>query len=44
MYLTFQQLKKKMSTRSLSYKKFHKRQNYRKGDLVWRMLKKIAKN
>ena len=29
--LTFQQLKKKMSSRSLSQKNFHKRQNDRKG-------------
>ena len=30
-YLTLQQLKKKTSSRSLSYKKVHKRQNDRKG-------------
>ena len=30
-YLTFQQLKNKMSSRSLSYTKFHKRRNDQKG-------------
>jgi len=43
-YLTFQQLNKKTSYRSLSYKKFHKRQNDGKGGYSGAFLRKFQKS
>ena len=39
----FSSIEEKISSRSLSYKKFHKRQNIGRVDIVWRIFETTAK-